>query len=64
MPITKRSARKILKESGAKRVSDSAALELADVLNRLAYSIAKKAVRLALHAKRETVKKSDVELAS
>ncbi len=64
MSVTKQSARKILKESGAKRVSDSAARELADILNKYAYLIAKKAVRLALHARRETVKKEDVELAS
>ena len=63
MSISKQSAKKILKEAGAKRVSDSAALELADILNKHAYSIAKKASKLALHAKRATVKKEDIELA-
>ncbi|MCL4365033.1 MAG: NFYB/HAP3 family transcription factor subunit [Candidatus Marsarchaeota archaeon] len=64
MPITKQSAKKILRETGAKRVSDSAAMEFADILNKYAYSIANKAAKLASHAKRTTVKKEDVELAS
>ena len=42
MSITKQSAKKILREAGAKRVSDSAALAFADMLNKYAYSIAKK----------------------
>ena len=63
MAITKVVARRMLKEVGAKRISDSAALEFAEVLNSLAYSIAKKAVKLAAHAKRSTIMKEDVELA-
>lgn len=63
MAISKITAKKILKEAGGSRVSDSAAEELASVLNKYAYSIANKAVRLAAHAKRKTVDKSDVELA-
>ena len=56
-------AKKILIESGAKRVSDDAAAELADTLNKIAYSISSKAVKLSAHAKRTTIKKSDVDLA-
>ncbi|MEM0201336.1 MAG: NFYB/HAP3 family transcription factor subunit [Candidatus Micrarchaeaceae archaeon] len=63
MPITKRTAKKILIEAGAKRVSDDASIELADTLNRIAYSISNKAVKLSAHAKRATIKKSDIELA-
>jgi histone H3/H4 len=63
MPITKLTAKKILKDVGAERVSESAAAELAGILNRLAYQMAKKAVKLAAHAKRQTVKKADIELA-
>ncbi len=63
MPITKLTAKKILKDVGAERVSESAAAELAVILNRLAYQMAKKAVKLAAHAKRQTVKKADIELA-
>ena len=64
MPFTRQAAKKILKESGAERVSDSAADEFAERINKFAYSIAKKAVKLASHAKRSTVKREDVDLAS
>lgn len=63
MKISKNAAKAILKANGAKRVSDEAAMYLAEQLNRFAYSVSKKAVSLAAHAKRETVKKEDVELA-
>ncbi|MEM0094793.1 MAG: NFYB/HAP3 family transcription factor subunit [Candidatus Micrarchaeaceae archaeon] len=63
MAISKRLALQILKEMGAKRVSESAASEFSDRLNKLAYRIAGKAVKLAAHAKRKTVKKSDIDLA-
>ncbi len=59
-PIT---AKRFFKDVGAERVSEDAALELADMLNRYAYSIAKKATRLSAHAKRKTVKRADVLLA-
>lgn len=64
MPVSRQAAKRLLKESGAKRVSDSAADELAEAVNRFAYDLAKKAVKLASHAKRATVKSEDVELAS
>ena len=64
MPISKQTARKMLKDAGAERVGDDAASEFAEKLNRLAYSLAKKAVSLAAHAKRKTVKKEDIDLAS
>ncbi len=63
MPITKITAKRILKEAGAQRVSEDAAVEFAEIINRHAYSIAKKAERLAAHAKRKTVKKADINLA-
>jgi len=61
--ITKMTAKKILKNSGAERVSDDAAVEFADLLNKFAYGVAKKSVQLAAHAKRSTIKRSDIELA-
>ena len=63
MPMTKMSAKKLLKESGAKRVSEDAAAELSKIVNRFSYGVASKAVKLAAHAKRETVRKEDVALA-
>jgi len=63
MRITKMTVKKILKEVGAERVSEPAANELARILNKYAYGVAKKAVKLAAHAKRKTVERSDIELA-
>ncbi|MDE1825539.1 MAG: NFYB/HAP3 family transcription factor subunit [Candidatus Micrarchaeota archaeon] len=63
MKITKATAKRILKEAGAIRVSDPAASEFARTLNNFAYSIAGKAAKLCAHAKRKTVEKSDIELA-
>ncbi|MGA3021095.1 MAG: histone [Candidatus Micrarchaeales archaeon] len=63
MPISKFTAKKILKSMGANRISDDASIEFAELLNNFAYSIAKKAVELAGHAGRKTVKKADVQLA-
>jgi histone H3/H4 len=64
MEISRQAAKRILKQAGAARVSDTAAAEFAEALNKFAYTVANKAVRLASHAKRATVKREDVELAS
>jgi histone H3/H4 len=63
MAISEQAAKKILKGAGAARVSDSASRELAEMMNSMAYALAKKAVKLAKHAGRKTVQKSDVDLA-
>ena len=64
MSISRHTAKMILREVGAERISDSAVLEFSERVNRFAYGLANKAVKLARHAKRNTVKKEDVELAS
>lgn len=63
MSISKLTAKKILKSAGADRISDEAATELAERINKFAYSVADKAVKLSKHASRKTVKKADVQLA-
>jgi histone H3/H4 len=63
MPVSNLAAKRMLKEAGAKRVSDDALTEFAETVNRYAYKIAAKAIRLASHAKRKTVNKEDIELA-
>lgn len=63
MPVSKQTVKKMLIDAGAERVGDDAAEALAYYINRYAYSIAKKAVVFAKHAKRKTIKKQDVELA-
>jgi len=55
---------KILKQSGADRVSDKAKVALKNTMEDIADQIASKAVNLAKHAGRVTVKASDVKLAA
>ncbi len=51
---------KLLKKSGAERVSESAKMKMVEVLESYAVYIGEKAVRLAKHAGRKTVKGVDV----
>lgn len=55
---------KIMKKAGAERVSLSATKEMQLVAADIAEKIAKSAVEMAHHAKRVTVKKDDIILAS
>lgn len=54
---------RIIRRSGGQRVSESAAKELAEVLEEYALDIAKEATSLAEHAGRKTVRDTDVRLA-
>ena len=54
---------KIIKNSGAERVSDKAKEALKDIIEERAEEIAQSAVRLAMHAGRKTVKAGDIKLA-
>ena len=55
---------KLIRKSGAKRVSESAKKALRDLLEAYASKIADKSVQLAKHGGRTTVKSSDIELAT
>jgi len=55
---------KLLKKSGAARVSQGAKDVMREVLEEVAQEIGEKAVRFAQHSGRKTVKGSDVKLAS
>jgi histone H3/H4 len=55
---------KILKQSGADRVSDKAKVALKNVVEDMADEISVKAIQLASHAGRKTVKARDVKLAA
>ena len=55
---------RILKKSGAQRVSDESAEELRRIIEEIAVAIAKNAVEMSIHAGRKTVRSEDVKLAS
>ena len=55
---------RVLKKSGAERISDNAADELRKVLEDVGVRIAKHAVDLSIHAGRKTIKPEDIILAS
>ena len=55
---------RILKKSGAERVSDESANELRRIIEEIAMAVAKSAVEMSSHAGRKTVKADDVKLAS
>ncbi|MFZ8829989.1 MAG: histone [Candidatus Aenigmatarchaeota archaeon] len=55
---------KLARKSGIKRISKEALMEVENFILELTESISKKAIELANHAKRMTVKKEDVELAA
>ncbi len=55
---------RILKKSGAQRVSDESADELRRIIEDVAETIAKSAVDMSAHAGSKTVKAEDVKLAS
>jgi histone H3/H4 len=55
---------RICKKAGADRVSESAAKELAKVLDEIGLKIAKEAMDYAMHAGRKTVKSEDIEIAA
>jgi len=55
---------RICKKAGADRVSESAAKELAKVLDEIGVKIAREAMDYAMHAGRKTIKSEDVEIAA
>ena len=55
---------RILKKSGAERVSDESADELRRILEEIGTVIAKSAVDMSVHAGRKTVKAEDIRLAA
>jgi len=55
---------RICKKAGAERVSESASLELARVLEEVGVKIGKDALEYMMHAGRRTLKASDIKIAA
>lgn len=55
---------RICRKAGADRVSESAAKELAKVLEDIGIKIAKESIDYAVYAGRKTVKAEDIEIAA
>jgi histone H3/H4 len=55
---------RICKKAGAERVSESAAIQMAKVLEEIGVKIGREAVDFAMHAGRKTVKAEDIEIAA
>ncbi|MBW6462489.1 MAG: NFYB/HAP3 family transcription factor subunit [DPANN group archaeon] len=58
------SVEKILKDAGAKRVSDDAIRELRKIIEEFAEDIGTEAVKVAEHAGRKTIKEKDIKFAT
>lgn len=61
--ISLSSIEKIIRNAGAERISPSACEALRDILEDTAREISKKAIKLAEHTGRKTVRAEDVKLA-
>jgi len=55
---------RICKKAGAERVSETAAIQLAKVLEEIGIKISREAIDFAMHAGRKTVKAEDIEIAA
>lgn len=62
--LPKAPVKRIIENAGAARVSDEATIALADALEVYAEEVAERAIKLAKHAGRKTIKAEDVKLAA
>lgn len=63
MILPKAPVEKIIREAGADRVSDGAAVQLAEILEKIGLEVSARAIKFAKHAGRKTVTEADIKLA-
>lgn len=56
------SIEKIIQKAGAERVSDAAKEEMKRIIEENIFKISQRAIKLAEHAGRKTIKKEDIQL--
>ncbi|MDO9517289.1 MAG: histone family protein [Methanosarcinaceae archaeon] len=54
---------RLIRSAGAYRVSETAGIALAEILEQYGLEISREAIKLTEHAKRKTVKAEDIKLA-
>jgi len=54
---------RVIRNAGAQRVSESAGMELTEILEQYGLEISREAIKLAEHAGRKTIKAEDIKLA-
>lgn len=54
---------RLMKQAGADRISEDSKAELRELLEDVAFDISQRALKLALHAGRKTIKAEDIKLA-
>ena len=54
---------RLIRSAGSERVSESAGIALAEILEEYGLKISREAIKLAEHAHRKTVKAEDIKLA-
>ena len=60
MILSRASVERLIRAAGAKRVSESATVELGEFLEEQAIAIARRAMDLAEHDNRKTIKEEDI----
>lgn len=63
MILPKAPVEKLIREAGADRVSQGAAVELAEALEKTGLEISARAIKFAKHAGRKTITAADIKLA-
>ncbi len=54
---------RLIRKAGAERVSEEAVVKMVEILEDYALQVAKKAVEIARHSKRKTIKAEDIKVA-